>query len=130
RCCCPRGSAAVIKAVLFDLDGTLYDRDALVQELFAAQHAAFAADLPGIAHEEFVRATLAMDAHGYGEKRVGFERLVAEWRATPRLARRLEEFFWPRYDGFCRFSDDTRTTLAALRALGMKLGVVTNGDAE
>jgi putative hydrolase of the HAD superfamily len=119
----------MIKAVLFDLDGTLYDRDALVQELFAAQHAAFASELPGVTYEDFMRATLAMDQHGYGEKRIGFERLVAEWRAPLPVARRLEEFFWDRYDGYCRLAEDTRATLAALRALGMKLGVITNGDA-
>ena len=28
----------MLKAVLFDLDGTLFDRDAAVSELFAAQH--------------------------------------------------------------------------------------------
>ena len=35
----------MIKAVLFDLDGTLYDRDALAEILFEQQYRTFAADL-------------------------------------------------------------------------------------
>jgi len=41
----------MIKAALFDLDGTLDDRDALVQELVADQHAAFEVELEGISRE-------------------------------------------------------------------------------
>ena len=46
---------AVIKAVLFDLDGTLYDRDLLAATLFREQYAAFAHELRGVAHERFLR---------------------------------------------------------------------------
>jgi FMN phosphatase YigB (HAD superfamily) len=37
-----------IKAVLFDLDGTLYDRDRLAGELFELQYTLFAAELLGV----------------------------------------------------------------------------------
>ncbi len=41
----------MIRAVLFDLDGTLYDRDGLAAALFEEQNDAFAADLRAVARD-------------------------------------------------------------------------------
>ena len=117
----------MIKAVFFDLDGTLYDRDALVRELVVAQFDAFSGELPGITRERFVSHVLAMDDHGYGEKEKGYQRLVADWQLEPALAGHLCTHFWSVYDQHCHLSSDTATTLDSLRAHGKRLGVITNG---
>ena len=53
----------MIKAVLFDMDGTLWDRDGAVQQLAAAQHRAHSA-LANISRDQFVERVLTLDAHG------------------------------------------------------------------
>ena len=80
----------MIKAVLFDLDGTLYDRDLLAAALFREQYAAFANELRGIAYERFLRDVHEMDDHGYGVKEAGYRTLVQSWGldAAPRRSAR------------------------------------------
>jgi putative hydrolase of the HAD superfamily len=117
----------VIKAVLFDLDGTLYDRDRLAEALFAEQYDAFAGALPGLARERFLLDVHEMDDHGHGEKEPGYRRLVQAWGLEAGLAERLIEHFWSIYDKHLELPEDTSRTLRALRKRGLKLGVVTNG---
>jgi putative hydrolase of the HAD superfamily len=120
----------MIKGVFFDLDGTLYDRDALVRDLVAGQYDAFAGELPGISREQFVSRVLEIDDHGYGEKAEGYQRVVADWQFEPALASRLCSHFWSTYDQHCSLPPDTATTLGALKAHGKRLGVITNGRTE
>jgi FMN phosphatase YigB (HAD superfamily) len=89
----------MIRAVLFDLDGTLYDRDRLARDLFHAQYAAFAHELRGIAYERFMRDAVAMDDHGYGVKKDGYRALVQTWGLDAALADRLVAHFWASYGG-------------------------------
>jgi len=114
-------------AVLFDLDGTLYDRDALAGAIVPAQFSAFERDLVDVTKERFVRDVLEMDDHGNGDKAEGYRRLVRDWGLRNELADQLEDYFWSNYDSHCRLSDDTRTTLQTLRDHRKKLGVITNG---
>jgi putative hydrolase of the HAD superfamily len=120
----------MIRAVFFDLDGTLYDRDALVHQLVADQYEVFAGQLPSISRDRFVSRVLEMDNHGYGEKAEGYQRLAAEWQLEPALAGRLCAHFWSAYDHHCQLSSDTATTLDTLRAHGKRLGVITNGSTD
>jgi len=117
----------VIKAVLFDLDGTLYDRDSLAAALIDEQYAAFAGELHGISRARFLVDVHAMDDHGHGEKETGYPKLVQAWGLDATLAARLLAHFWANFDRHCRLDADAHPTLKELRRRGMKLGVVTNG---
>ena len=64
----------MVRAVLFDLDGTLHDRASSVRLLFEAQYTQFESELPGVSREQYVRRALELDNHGYRDKREVFQR--------------------------------------------------------
>jgi putative hydrolase of the HAD superfamily len=115
------------KAVLFDLDGTLYDRDLLAERLIGEQYEVFASALDGVSQQQFLSDVRAMDDHGHGDKEAGYRRLVQAWGLEPQLGERLVAHFWNRYDAHCGLSEEVAGTLAELRRRRLKLGVITNG---
>jgi putative hydrolase of the HAD superfamily len=124
------GHGRVIKTVLFDLDGTLYDRDALVRSLAADQYLRFRDELQHVEQAQYVRRLVALDDHGYTPKEQVYAGLSREFRLEASLGQRLMTHFWSVYDDFCSVSDDTLETLELLRFRGKKLGIITNGRSE
>ncbi|WP_437955186.1 HAD family hydrolase [Sorangium sp. So ce119] len=116
-----------IQAVLFDLDGTLFDRETAVRDVVAGQYAVFSRELAGVTQERFVGRVLELDAHGYGDKSEIYPRVVRELGLPEPLAARLHAHFWDAYARTAHALPGARATLAALRARGLRLGVVTNG---
>jgi putative hydrolase of the HAD superfamily len=119
-----------VKAVFFDLDGTLFDRDAAVRGLFAEQHRAFESRLGGIDEERFVERLLELDDHGHADKRATYGILVRELGLDPALGERLVEHYREIYSRFGGPFPDALPTLAALRARGLSLGLITNGRVD
>jgi putative hydrolase of the HAD superfamily len=120
----------MLKAVLFDLDGTLFDRDAAVREVFGAQHRAFASALAGVPYERFVERLLELDDHGHSDKRSTYGILVRELGLDSSLRDRFIEHYRDVYPQLGAPFADARPTLEALRARGLALGLVTNGRVE
>src|SRR5438128_5678039 len=116
----------MIQAVLFDLDGTLYDRDETIQTLAREQFAAFKDRMSHVGEARFLDRFLALDEHGYSSRSDLYRRLAEEFDLDDEMAVELERHFWAQYSRHSEVSDDTWTTLRTLRAAGMKLGVVTN----
>ncbi len=116
-----------IRAVFFDLDGTLYARDALVGRVAAAQFESFRAQLPQIDRAEYVRRVSELDDHGHPNKASIYLSLGAELHLDTNLIEELTADFWRRYDEDGLIATDTVETLRTLRAIDLKLGVITNG---
>ena len=67
------------RAVLFDLDGTPFDRDVAVKSLSETQYLAFGRELTGVSREPFISRLLELDAHGFGDKEMVYRRLLLEF---------------------------------------------------
>jgi putative hydrolase of the HAD superfamily len=119
----------IYAAVLFDLDGTLYDRDALVESIAGIQYDSHRGAVPEMSRETFVRLIIEMDDHGMADKLAGYRALAAEWGRPTELGDGLLEHFWALYDRQLQAPEDTHETLKALRAAGVRLGLITNGGA-
>jgi putative hydrolase of the HAD superfamily len=120
----------MVKGILFDLDGTLFDRDAAVRQLVFDQHVRFAALLPDILADVYSARVLELDAHGYGDKADIYRQVVREFALPESLASQLTADFWSKYLSFCRPFPEVPSVLAALSSQGLKLGVVTNGSVQ
>src|SRR5262245_2651301 len=120
-------SLKVIRAVLFDFDGTLYDRDEAIVRIAELQFERFATQFPHLTQSGFVERLVALDNHGHGRP-MGFHHRLAEELGFPQaIADQLEAYFRSDYPRCCRITEDTLATLKTLRDKGIKLGIVTNG---
>lgn len=118
------------KAVFFDLDGTLFDRDTAVVGLFAEQHRVFESELGGVPREVFLERLLELDDHGHADKRALYGILVRELGLADSMADRLLEHYRAAYAGFGALFADALPTLGVLRARGFRLGIITNGRVD
>jgi putative hydrolase of the HAD superfamily len=124
------GTRSLTKAVLFDLDGTLYDRDEVVLRVAHEQLETFRDRFGDVDRDRIIARTLELDDHGYARRVDVYRGLLAGAAVDPELARDLEADFWDCYCRHCLQPEDTIRTLEALRSAGKKLAVVTNGPIE
>lgn len=116
----------MVRAILFDLDGTLWDRDRAFQELSVAQHDTYA-ELAVIPREHYVARAVQLDDHGVGDKQSVYSQIVAEFNLPPKLSGVLFDHFSTAYSSFFEPFPEVLSTLRSLKAGGVKLGIITNG---
>ncbi len=120
----------MLDAILFDLDGTLFDRTAAVTAGLHRQHARFADQLQRTPLADFVARFTALDERGYVKKAIVYPQLAAEFGWPPELAQTLCDDYYARYHEECIGFPGLHPMLAELRDMGLKLGIITNGWAQ
>jgi putative hydrolase of the HAD superfamily len=118
------------KAVLFDLDGTLLDRAASLMDFLAEQHVRFAQRLGKASLETWRRRFLALDRNGHVHKSIVYPALLAEFGGDVAAAAEMLGDYRQRSCEHARCFPGVAQTLAALKEMGLKLGIVTNGETE
>ena len=119
----------MIRAVFFDLDGTLYDRDLALCHMAQEQHAMYKDEL-GVDEATFVSKLLSLDAHGQPRPSRFHSRLAEALGLHEDVAEKLERIFRERFLGHCKPPEDCLPTLRSLKASGMKLAIITNGPVD
>jgi putative hydrolase of the HAD superfamily len=114
---------------LFDLDGTLWDRDGAVELIFRSQHRAFP-ELARIPGDRFVARAVALDNRGLRTKREVYQQIVNEFGLPLSLVNALHADFRARYHDVHALFPEVVPTLRRLAELGLKLGIITNGNAS
>src|SRR5262245_14989421 len=119
----------MINAVFFDLDGTLYDRDAAILRMAEEQFEQFRYELR-VDRSVFLDRLVELDAHGHN-RAPRLHHLLGEILGfNAEVADRMEALFRLRYPVYCGISEDNLSTLIALRASGRRLGIITNGPTD
>jgi putative hydrolase of the HAD superfamily len=118
-----------IRAVLFDLDDTLTDRDRSIERIAVEFSERFRADLENCEESEIRRCIHAGDNGGYAKREDLGAHLQSAlpWRRAPSASELIA--FWR--DRFPRCNVErlgVSPTLQALHRRGLKLGVVSNGS--
>jgi putative hydrolase of the HAD superfamily len=117
----------VTKAILFDLDRTLLDRDQAVETFAGQQYERLAAQLGHIAKQDYVTTYIALDGRGYTPK----DQFCQQLLDTFEIQLSWEDLEQDRKTNFhlaCVCFPGTDTLLARLQAAGLRLGIVTNGS--
>lgn len=115
-----------IQAIIFDLDGTLLDRDASLLQFIDYQYEARNAAIGHIPKEIFTKKYVEYDAGGYVWKDEVYKRLIDEFTIDlpfdDLLIEYTQEFF-----RFCIPFPYMEKTLNELKKKGYKIGMITNG---
>ena len=115
----------MLKAVIFDLDQTLLNRDATFVAFMKIQYRRYSHLMRGVTEEAYVSALRKFDSNGYSEK----DRMFAsacELLGIPHEAERLVNDFKTTYGSAPVPFEDSLPTLDRLRGR-YRLGMVTNG---
>ena len=115
----------MIKAVLFDLDGTLLDRAGSLMPFLAEQHCRFAGRLGAADLESWRSRFLALDRNGHVHKSIVYPALLAEFGGDAEAAAELLDDYRQRSCEHARGFPGMAQTLEALRGKGLKLGIVS-----
>src|SRR5262245_7644467 len=96
-----KGLRLVIRAVLFDLDGVLHDRDTSVLTLIAQQYDLFASALRHVSKDGFIKRFIDLDPRGYTPKDKVYQHLVTQCQVTGISAGDLYDHFYATYHRCC-----------------------------
>ena len=117
----------MIKAVLFDLDGTILDRLSSLRVYLFRQVERLPDVFDSIHFLEYMDRLIELDAHGHGDKYQVFRMLEGEFEMAPGTWWRLLDDYETHFPHVCAPFPKAHQTLAMLRAEGLKMGLVTNG---
>ena len=120
----------MIGAVLFDLDGTLLDRKLAYRSFMADQCRRFASAMPGVTADAYLSAAVRADKKGTAGGRERFAGIGAELGLSEALQQRLLDDYWDGFARACTLFPRAAETLGALRAAGLRVGLITNGSSR
>ena len=117
----------MIKAVLFDLDGTLLNRDESVKKFIDYQYERLRNCLGHIAKEGYMARFIELDNHGYVWKDKVYSQLVEEFNITELSWEELLQDYISNFKNHCVPFRNLIPMLEELKRSEYKLGMITNG---
>ncbi|PJO45544.1 HAD family hydrolase [Lysinibacillus xylanilyticus] len=116
----------MIRAVIFDLDGTLLDRESSVLSFIEQQYERLKPNLSHILKENYVQRFIELDNHGYVWKDKVYQQLIQEFSIKLSQEAMLEDYLQEIKQSCIPFIN-LHSMLHNLKKQGLKLGMITNG---
>lgn len=120
----------IIKAVLFDLDGTLLNRDASVKAFIEKQYHRLNVCLNHIPKDKYITRFIELDNRGYVWKDKVYQQLVNEFDITGLTWEELLQDCISEFKRSCVPFSNLISTLEELKNKGIVLGMITNGKGQ
>lgn len=117
----------MVQAVLFDLDGTLLDRDTSIQQFVAAQYDRLIVHLNHIPQADYVSRFIELDCRGHVWKDKVYQKLVAEFEIGGVSWQALLQDYETQFQDHCVPFPFLVKVLRGLKQQGYSLGIVSNG---
>ncbi|UOY92521.1 HAD family hydrolase [Ectobacillus sp. JY-23] len=117
----------MIKAVLFDLDGTLLDRDASLRLFIKDQYRRYAHALHHIPEKAFKERFIHLDQRGYVWKDKVYKELIREYKIEGVTWEELLADYVSKFQHSCTPFPNLALLLRLLQEKRMQLGIITNG---
>ncbi|MFC5448200.1 HAD family hydrolase [Paenibacillus aestuarii] len=115
-----------IEAVLFDLDGTLLDRDTSLDAFVREQYERYAA-LQVVEKESFVKRFIELDNHGHVWKDQVYQQLIHEFAIQDVDGSQLLEDYICNFQKYCIGYPNVVEMLTWLKEHHVKVALVSNG---
>ncbi|WP_079506765.1 HAD family hydrolase [Mesobacillus jeotgali] len=116
-----------VAAVLFDLDGTLLDRESSLLKFAGSQYDRFYRDLSVINKEDYINRFIELDSRGYVWKDKVYNSLLKEFNLRGMTCEVLLEDYMTNFKYTCIGFPHLHEVLVSLQQMGLKLGLISNG---
>ncbi|MDM5195822.1 HAD family hydrolase [Bacillus hominis] len=117
----------MIRAVLFDLDGTLLDRRQSLVRFIRDQYDRFASHLIKVEKSEYCSRFLELDNNGYTWKDKVYATLLCEYNITTLTQEQLLHDYTTNFQHHCIPFPNMHELLQRLTQQNIKIGIITNG---
>lgn len=115
---------------MFDLDGTLLNRDASVKIFIEKQYQRFHKWMNHISIDKYITRFIELDNKGYVWKDKVYQQLVEEFDITGITWKELLEDYISQFKGSCVPFPNLISTLEKLEENNIALGMITNGKGQ
>ncbi|WP_102272573.1 HAD family hydrolase [Cytobacillus massiliigabonensis] len=120
----------MIKAVVFDLDGTLLNRDASLKNFLDEQYKRLYQYLGHIQIEKYTSRFIELDQRGYVGKDLVYQQLIGEFNISGISQESLHQDYINEFSSCCVPFSNLLNILESLKERSIRLGIITNGKGK
>lgn len=120
----------MIKAVIFDLDGTLLNRDASVKAFIESQYQRLYKWVNHIPKDKYITRFIELDNRGHVWKDKVYQQLVVEFKITGLTWEDLLQDYVSQFQNSCVPFPNLISMLEKLKNNDLLLGMITNGKGQ
>ncbi|MFU7588242.1 HAD family hydrolase [Priestia sp. RMT2NF4] len=117
----------MIKAVIFDLDGTLLDRDSSLKHFIQDQYERYSKELAHIPKQKYISRFIELDQKGYVWKDKVYQQLLNEYDLSNLAWEEMLDDYLHYFPAHCVPFLHMEHVLKELKKKGLLLGMITNG---